>query len=348
MNEIDILEKLVSFNTINDKENVKIIEYIENYVNKLGFRTIYKDKILIATNSKNNLEDVGLAFVGHTDTVGYKDWKYDPFKLTREGDKLIGLGTCDMKGGLACILQAISQVDFLKMNKKMMLVFTYDEEIGFSGIKDFLKLNLKMPEIIIVGEPTYNESFTGSKGLLEYKVEFLGKSAHSSTPFKGKNAIIDAVEFITQLKAFYEDNIKNIEDEDFDIPYTTFNIGTINGGQAINIVPDLCEIKFDFRTITGVEQKIDEYVKQLTNKYQGRITTINQIKAFKCKSKQSKENKMAPFITEASFLEGERIILGPGPMNPHEKNEYVEISSMEKTVKQYIKIIENKCNDKDF
>ena len=48
---------------------------------------------------------------------------------------------------------------------------------------------------------------------------------------------------------------------------------------------------------------------------------------------------MAPFITEASFLEGERIILGPGPMNPHEKNEYVEIDSMEKCVKQYIEII---------
>ena len=344
MNEIDILEKLVSFNTINDKENTKIMDFIEEFTQNYGFKTLYKNKILVLTNSnKKNLEDVGIGFVGHTDTVGANDWKFDPFKLTRKGDKLIGLGTCDMKGGISSILQAISQIDFKKLKKKLLLVFTYDEEIGFNGIKDFLKLNLKLPKRLIIGEPTYNEVYQGSKGLLEYKVTFKGKSSHSSTPFKGKNAILDAVRFINEISDFYESEIKNELDKDYDIPYTTFNVGTINGGQAINIVADKCEIKFDFRTIPLNEDKIAKFVKEITGKYEVDFEIINQIKAFKNIGDFGDGCKIAPFITEASFLKGERLIIGPGPMNPHEKNEYVEIESLEKCTNDYISIIKESC-----
>ena len=344
MDEVDILEKLVSFNTINDKENKKIIDFIEKFCLKYGFKTLYKNKILVLSNGNDkNLDDIGIGFVGHTDTVGANEWKYDPFKLTRKGKKLIGLGTCDMKGGISCILEAITKIDFSNLNKKMILVFTYDEEIGFNGIKDFLKLDIKMPNRIIIGEPTYNEYFLGSKGLQEYKVTFKGKSAHSSTPFKGKNAILDAIRFIEEINNFYENEIRNDLDEDYDIPYTTFNVGTINGGQAINIVADNCEIKFDFRTIPQNEEKLSEYVKETIKKYDANFEIINQIKAYKSTSRLFKEFKIAPFITEASFLVGERIILGPGPMNPHEKDEFVELDSLEQCTNQYIKIIKDSC-----
>ena len=345
MDEVDILEKLVSFNTIKDKENKEILEYIEKFCLNYGFKTVYKDKILVLSNNSNNknLDDIGIGFVGHTDTVGAKEWKYDPFKLTRKGNKLIGLGTCDMKGGISCILEAITKIDFSNLKKKMILVFTYDEEIGFNGIKDFLKLNIKMPNRIIIGEPTYNEVYLGSKGLQEYKVTFKGKSSHSSTPFKGKNAILDGIRFIEEINQFYEKEIRNDLDEDYDIPYTTFNVGTINGGQAINIVADNCEVKFDFRTIPQNEEIVSEYVKETIKKYDANFEIINQIKAYKSTSRLFNEFKIAPFITEASFLEGERIILGPGPMNPHEKDEYVEFDSLKKCINEYISIIKESC-----
>ena len=137
MDAEDILEKLVSFNTIKDKENSKIISYIESYLLSYSFKTIYKDKLLVMTNGKEDLSDVKLAFVGHTDTVdSTSGWTYDPFKLTKKDGKLIGLGSCDMKGGIAAILAAVPKVDFSLFKAKIMLVFTYDEEIGFSGIKD--------------------------------------------------------------------------------------------------------------------------------------------------------------------------------------------------------------------
>lgn len=340
MSWINILEKLVSFNTIKDKENEKIMSYIESYCNDYGFRTIYKDKVLILTNS-DTLDNISIGFVGHTDTVNAVGWDYNPFSLTKKGTKLIGLGTCDMKGGIACILDAISKVDFSKTNRKMMLIFTYDEEIGFGGIKEVINLDIKLPQKFIIGEPTNNEILLGSKGLIEYKVTFEGIKAHSSTPFKGKNAIFEAMNFVSELKEFYEKEIKNDVDESFSVPYSTFNVGMINGGVGINSVPDSCEIFFDFRTINKNEEKITQFVDKLCRKYKTKFEIIEKISAFKCESSVSNKVKTAPFITEASFLGGERIILGPGPVNPHEKNEYVEVDSLEKCVNQYIEIIKN-------
>lgn len=220
-----------------------------------------------------------------------------------------------------------------------MLVFTYDEEIGFGGIKKVINLDIKLPKKFIIGEPTNNELLLGSKGLVEYKVIFKGKKAHSSTPFKGKNAIFEAMNFVSELKDFYEKEIKNDLDESFSVPYSTFNVGMINGGVGINSVPDSCEIYFDFRTINKNEEKITQFVEKLCIKYNAKYENVEKISAFKCDSSVSKEIKTASFITEASFLEGERIILGPGPVNPHEKDEYVEIESMKKCVNQYIEII---------
>ena len=75
-----------------------------------------------------NKDEVGLGFVGHTDTVEYTDgWCYDKLSLTKEDGKLYGLGVCDMKSGIAAIIAAIAQMDFSKLSKGMKLYFTYDE-----------------------------------------------------------------------------------------------------------------------------------------------------------------------------------------------------------------------------
>ena len=343
----DILEKLVGFNTIKDKENKKIIDFIESFLSSQDFKTIVKDKYLIMESNFGN-EEYGIGFIGHTDTVEFiGEWKYDPFKLTKEDNKLYGLGTCDMKGGIASILSAIEKLDKTKIKNKIKVYFTYDEEIGFGGIKDvidFEKNNGKnIPKTLIIGEPTNNEILLGSKGLIEYKVTFSGIKVHSSTPEKGKNAILDAVKFISELKEFYENEIRIEEDFSFSIPYSTFNVGIINGGVEINSVADECTIYFDFRTINKNEEKIINFVNDLILKYNAKKEIINNIPAFLNKSKVVEDVKTCSFITEASFIEGERLILGPGPVNPHEKNEYVTIESLNKCVDDYLRLIEKRC-----
>ena len=120
------------------------------------------------------------------------------------------------------------------------------------------------------------------------------------------------------------------------------NIGKINGGSAINSVPDSCEFLVDFRTIDKIdEQKIIKKIKILEEKYQAKVQELNKLSPFINKSKIS--NKTCNFITEASFLDTDRIILGAGPITAHEINEYITVESLYKLVEQYKELIEKYC-----
>lgn len=341
LNVENVLENLVKYNTIKDKENKKILDYIENTLNLIGFKTEKKDKFLIMSNK----DETSIGFLGHTDTVEFTEgWKYEKFALTKVNNKLYGLGVCDMKSGIASIISAISQIDFDNLGKGIKLYFTYDEEIGFKGIKDVINYETNFPKTMIIGEPTYNEIIVGSKGIIEYKISFKGIKTHSSTPEKGKSAIMSAISFINELNKFYQSEIKSNLNKKFEIPYTTMNIGKINGGSEINSVPDLCEFLVDFRTIDKIdEQKIIRKIKILEEKYQAKVQQLNKLSPFLNETKIS--NKSCNFITEASFLENDRIILGAGPITAHEVNEYITVESLYKLVEQYKELIEKNCQD---
>ena len=339
LNVEEVLENLVKFNTIKDKENKEILDYIENTLISMGFKTEKRDKFLIMYNKEN----AQLGFLGHTDTVEFTDnWKYNKFDLTKIGNKIYGLGVCDMKSGIAAIISAISQIDFKNFDKGMKLYFTYDEEIGFSGIKDVINYENKFPSTMIIGEPTNNEIMIGSKGLMEYKIIFKGVKTHSSTPEKGKSAIMSAISFINELNIFYENKLKQDLNPNFEIPYTTMNIGKINGGSSINSVPDSCEVLIDFRTTDEEKEKsIVNILQNLREKYECEMKELNKISAFLTKTKIS--NKTCNFITEASFLKNDRIILGAGPVTAHEVDEYITTESLYNLVEQYKELIEQYC-----
>lgn len=339
MNEKEILRNLVNFNTVKDKENVQMINYIEKILIAKGFQTDYKGKnLMMSINKKWNL-----GFLGHMDTVEPgKQWKTNPFQMQEKEGKLYGLGVCDMKGGIAAMLSAVAQVDFGKLSKGMKLYFTYDEEIGFSGIKDAIRQEKEFPDTMIFGEPTNNEIIVGSKGLMEYQISFKGLKAHASTPDKGKSAIRDAIGFMNELQEFYEVDIKKEQNTNFEIPYTTMNIGKIQGGSAINSVPDFCEFLVDFRTIDiKSEEKIVQEIEVLKEKYRADVQNLNRLSAFFNPSAISK--KTCNFITEASFLKKNCLILGAGPVTAHEDNEYIQEKSLYRLVQQYRELIEKMC-----
>lgn len=333
MNSKEILKRLVNYNTINDKENENIINYIEQYLKRVGFKTDYKSKCLVMSNKE--VCDIG--FLGHTDTVSYADnWSYSPLDLSEVDGKLYGLGTSDMKGSIAAVLSAVSKIDFNK--KGIKLFFTYDEEIGFSGINELVSKKVQFPKYMIVGEPTYNQKINASKGLLELKVQFNGVLSHSSKPEEGVNAIENCVDFINSLKEFYGELKKEV----IDSKWATMNIGLINGGRSINIVADSCEVLIDFRTIAKEQnQKIIEKVRCLLNNVDSSFEVINSISPF---LNSGEVANMSDFITEASFIEsGNKYILGVGPVNAHKRDEFITIESLNKLEEQYIEIINEKC-----
>ncbi len=343
MGKYEILKDLVKFNTVKDNENKEIIEYIEAYLKKIGFKTEHKSKNLIMSIGK----DQKIGFLGHTDTVEYiQGWNTNPFELTKIGDKLYGLGTADMKGGIAAILDAVSKIEFDKLSYGMKLYFTYDEEIGFTGVYDINKMNEKFPELMIFGEPTYNEILFGSKGLMEYELYFNGKKAHSSNPEKGKSANLNAVKFISELTSFYEEKVKPFRENNYEIPYTTMNVGLINGGSAKNSIPAECYVAIDFRIANGEHiEIIRSKVNELAKKYDCTVKLIECVDPFFNEIPSIKAPvKTAGFITEASFVDNtKKIILGAGPVTAHEVNEYITEESYNKLVKQYIEIINNVC-----
>jgi len=343
MNKYQILKDLVAFDTIKDKENEAIINYIENFLLNKGLKTEHKDKYLIMSIGENPQ----LGFLGHTDTVEYIDgWNSNPHELTLEDGMIYGLGTCDMKGGIAAMMQAVSETDFSQLKYGMKLYFTYNEEIAFAGIYNILASKEKFPETVIFGEPTNNEILVGGKGFLEYELDFIGKKAHSSNPAKGKSANLNAVKFLAELDEFYSIEIRPFEDENYEIPYTTMNIGIINGGSAMNSVAASCKVKMDFRIVDNSHiEKIKRKVEELAKIYECKIKIIDCFDAYINETDLTSEKKTANFLTEASAVSGiKKAILGPGPMTPHEVNEHISEESYNKLVQQYKDIIQKKCS----
>lgn len=341
MEEFKILKDLVKFNTIKDKENKKIVNYIENYLLKFGFKTEVKTKNLVMSKGKNPK----IGFLGHTDTVEYIDEFKDPFNLKLKDNNLYGLGVCDMKGGISAMLDCIPQIDFSNLKNGMKLYFTYDEEIGFGGVQELVNNNEKFPEVMIFGEPTNNTIYTGHKGLIEYEIYFKGKKAHSSNPSKGISANMNAVKFLYDLDYFYNKEIKVDEEKLYEVPYSTMNVGIINGGSAKNSVPAFCNISIDFRIANEKHvDKIINKIEELSKIYNANAKIIEKTMPFADKIDFIDEIKTTNFMTEAGKISGcKRIILGTGPVTAHEVNENISVESYKKLINQYKELIYKVC-----
>ena len=354
MTDFKTLEDLVKINTINDKNNEEFIDYISKLLNKKNF------KVEKLTNKDGNScliaktkDKCNLCFMGHSDTVVYSEgWHTNPFELTRKDNNLYGLGVCDMKGGIAAFLDSIEDIDLNKIESGLMIIITYDEEVGFEGIK-FIKDRKDIPNNIIIGEPTNLEPIISCKGCMEYKVSFEGIAVHSSVMVNGENAILKATDFIKDLNRFFN-KLKADNNNTFEIPFTTMNIATINGGNVINIVPNKCELTFDFRTVKEEHHElIRKKIKKLCKKYNAKYETITDVLPTNNESKENIEliekltNKKSTgvnYVTEGNFLLNKNIIiLGPGPVTAHEVDEHIEIDSYKKAIIIYKNIIKNLC-----
>lgn len=147
----------------------------------------------------------GLLLAGHTDTVPFDDgrWTRDPFTLTEHDNKLYGLGTADMKGFFAFILDALRDVDVSKLKKPLYILATADEETSMAGARYFAETTQLRPDCAIIGEPTSLQPVRAHKGHISTAVRVLGQSGHSSDPARGVNAIElmhDAIGRIMQLR----------------------------------------------------------------------------------------------------------------------------------------------------
>ena len=264
---IEWLTRLIAFDTVSRHSNLALIEDVQAYCEQLGLTVDLtfnaaknKANLFVTVPAGANADDVnhGLVLSGHTDVVPVdgQDWTSEPFTATIRGDKLYGRGACDMKGFIACALTLLPQA--VKLSNAGQLRRPLHEEVGCLGaplILADLKARGITPDYCIVGEPTNMAMVVAHKGIAVYRCRVHGKSAHSSLTKQGVNAISYASRLIGYVDELAEEmSYRSDNDAMFDVPYSTLSVGTIKGGTATNIVPNLCEFTFDYRNLPHMTQ----------------------------------------------------------------------------------------------
>ena len=368
---LKILSDLINFKTISGSSNVDLIKYCENKLSKLGaesFKTFDKEKkrvnLFSTLNGKTNGK--GIILSGHTDVVpASKNWSTDPFKAVQLDNKVFGRGTCDMKGFIACALAFAPIFAKENLNKPIHFAFTFDEETACQGAPLLIKeLNNKKLdcEICIVGEPTNMKIVEAHKGCYEYSTHFTGLAGHGSEPDKGVNAVEYAVKYIDKLMKLREELKKNSPKKSiFNPPYTTLQIGGINGGIARNVIADKCSVDWELRPIVKkdgdfVNLEMDNFVKnkllpEMKNIFPNasiKKEIIGEIIGFDQVKKSSACNLMAnimgdnskntvSFGTEAGLFQEiniSTVVCGPGSIDQaHKVDEFITFDQLKLCIK---------------
>lgn len=364
----DILKRLIAFDTVSSESNMALIEYVRDVLASKGIDAlIVKDE----TGRKANLfasvgpqGTPGIVLSGHTDVVpaAGQAWTVPPFEATFKDGRVYGRGTCDMKGFIALAIDTMIEAADLDLNRPLQLALSYDEEIGCVGVRrllDVLEMAPLRPFLCVVGEPTLMQFAVGHKGKASYRTYCRGQEAHSSLAPRAINAIHLASDFISTLR----DSQRRIEqhgqrDEGYDIPYSTVHIGRIDGGKALNIVPNLCTLEFEFRNLPAddpqllleeLRERAEALVSEarqvssvaaidieLMNEYPALEThpSVEAVRLLHRFAAPGTEHIKVSFGTEgglfANRLNVPVVVCGPGSIEQaHKPDEYIEDSQLE-------------------
>jgi len=257
-----LLTRLVAFDTTSALSNRALIDFAAAYLADHGIAShILPDE----TGDKASLLATvgpavpgGVVLSGHTDVVPVagQAWTSDPFQLTERDGRLFGRGTCDMKGFVACALAMVPAFLARDLRVPLHLAFTYDEEVGCLAAASLLERAaevLPVPALAIVGEPSEMRVANRHRGINAYVTRIRGKPAHASDPDAGANAITAAAVLVgeiarigTEFAAAAAPREPGVAPE-----YTTVNVGTIEGGTALNIIAEHCRIAWEIRPAPG-------------------------------------------------------------------------------------------------
>ncbi|MEZ5854690.1 MAG: acetylornithine deacetylase [Hyphomicrobiaceae bacterium] len=364
---VDILRKLVAFDTVSDKTNLPMAEWVRGYLAGHGIESRMlpaDDGIhtnMFATIGPEGVGGIGLS--GHMDVVPVvgQPWDTDPFELTEKDGRLFGRGACDMKGFVACVLAMVPEIKARKLATPVHIVLSYDEEVGCTGVKPMIETfgtELPRPRIVIVGEPTNMTVVDSHKGGSRFETEVTGKDAHSSKPQLGVGAIRIAGELIAELGRIEARLKETSSNPRFDPPYASITVSGIEGGTAHNILPPSCTFRWGVRTLPGIDamgivRELQAFAERellpgmraiwpecdIVTRTMGILPpfasgTGSEATTLALKLAGQNETFAVPYGTEASHFEASgssTVVIGPGSIDQaHQPNEYVEIEELDK------------------
>jgi len=364
---LDLLERLIGFDTESSKSNLELIAVVEDYLKNLGVDFV---KIPNGDGDKAALfatigpkVDGGVVLSGHTDVVPVEGqtWTSDPFRLRRDAGRVYGRGACDMKGFDAICLGMIPEFQQAGLRRPIHILLSYDEETTCRGPLDTIArfgADLPRPGAVLVGEPTLMQVADAHKSVATYRTTVHGHEAHSSKPNLGANAIEAACDLVAELYRFGAELAAEGDPSGrFDPPYSTIQVGTIHGGTARNILAKQCVFHWEFRSLPGVPQNLalshiedyaarvvapkltryakDAFIETLTEvEVPGlRPATGSSAETLALKLAQSNHTITVPFASEAGqfqLVEVPTVVCGPGSIDQaHQPDEYIEIAQIE-------------------
>jgi acetylornithine deacetylase len=368
-----VLRELVAIPSVSSLSNRPIIEWITKFFEPLGWHQrvfryedaagIEKLNLIVSPHPLTETSiEAELAIVCHTDTVPYSSaWPEATTLIERDG-MLHGCGACDVKGFLSCMLAAASDLPPLQPGKQLCMVFTSDEEIGCRGARFLDSLGVLKARYAIVGEPTSLVPSRAGKGYCLAAVQVSGKAAHSAYPKAGYSAIFSAAQFICEIDMLGEE-LTIHRDNTFDPPWTTLNVGVIQGGTAKNVVPAECSFLVEWRPIPG---QAPEFVFDRLQTIAGRLTTADiaitiDVQRMDTGFETSAESPVIQavrsgpdgpiqtiaFGTEAPWMArmgADAVVIGPGSMlTAHSPRECVPIAELDVCVELLCAAIQRLC-----
>jgi acetylornithine deacetylase len=374
--EVEILSDLVAIPSVSWMSNQPVIDYALKRLDPDAWKIKLYPYLDGTGTSKNNLVAISksqrgsepeLALVCHTDTVPFDpEWKEAINPIVRSG-KLYGRGACDVKGFLACVLASISRLDIGRLSKPLALVLTADEEVGCVGAKYLGRRKAIRARYMMIGEPTGLRPVRAGKGYALAEIVVRGKEAHSAFPMEGRSAIYDAARVVAGLERVAK-KLAARKNRSFDPPFTTLNVGLIQGGSEKNIVPGECRITVEWRPIPGQDPQwgaelIREELTSLERTHPGLDARLDVQRldppfdpaatahlATLLESLTGRRSATVSFGTEAGHLRAatsEVVVFGPGNMTEaHKTGEFVSTSELTECCAHLGAVISKLCANK--
>ncbi|MCB1461942.1 MAG: acetylornithine deacetylase [Nitratireductor sp.] len=362
----EILADLIGFPTVSSDSNLELITYAAERLTAAGATiSIQRDEAghkanLLATIGPEI--DGGIVLSGHTDVVPADgEWTSDPFEMREAGGLLYGRGACDMKGFVAAALAMAPIYARGDLKRPIHFAFTYDEETGCLGgrqlVEELKRMQMK-PSTAIIGEPTGMGIIEGHKGCFEYTTEFTGLEGHGSQPDLGVNAVEYAVRYIARLMELGEAmKPRAPKGSRFDPPWTTVQVGRIEGGTARNVIAGRCAVEWEMRPVRtedadDIKSQLHAYCRHdllpamravspeadIVTHTIGEVAGLepvsdNEARTIVTELTGSNEAGVVAFGTEAGLFQEigmSAVICGPGSIEQaHKPDEYVSVTQLQ-------------------
>lgn len=288
----------------------------------------------------------------HTDTVGVEEMTIGPFDPVVRDGRLYGRGSCDTKASLACMMIAFRNRVQADLPCNLVLLASCGEEYDTCGASHYARQSGESLAGAIFGEPTQLKVITAHKGVVRFRLTTTGRSAHSSTPQLGDNAIYHLAEFIPALKNFADVLSQNTGHPR--LGCETLAVTQIKGGHQVNVIPDHCEALIDWRILPGrsvdaCQQELCNYLTETAGMTRPTIENIGYYAPVETAADHrftgqllkavervlgTTETDVVAYGTDASGfaqLDMPSLVLGPGDIaQAHTEDEFIEIDQLEK------------------